>query len=170
MIDVAFLDSHFCPPGCYPQFGQDEAAKLLGLIDRLAIKVTVFDQYIPKRDVSKITVKRRSDRESETHLALKQLATAWLLDEMRVSGEIFYEERGPAGIGDVICPVSCWTVECGGSRPSKIYNGLLVAPNWKIALINDLGVMTFEVGPRFDLYQQEHARLGIEMSAKVGWA
>jgi hypothetical protein len=136
----------FCPPGLRPQFGFSEAAVLLAYV---AEGLFSFD-LSPGSEVRETPVGLssavgvRNSAETKEHLLLKALSTQWLCE--RGISEVDYEGGYEAGEFDVAARDRSWIVECGASRPSKVYQFLPNSPTSKFVVFNRVGIAVFRVG------------------------
>lgn len=160
----------FCPGNCRPQFQADDLYILLSYLKDGSLSCLTEKPYDPKRDVSGIKVKQRSSSESEHHLYLKQLATAWLMDEKSIK-EVAYEAGFQGGECDVMSSDGIWIIECGATRPCKVYEQIFGSGKTdgdsKVVVFNDLAVATFSAGPMFHQAKKEDTKARDRIARKV---
>lgn len=153
--DVKDLEDRFLPAGCYPQFSPRDIWATMCLV---ADSVFLLDRQPPYQataEARSLVIPWKSHTESEAHHRLKQEATEWLKVKQGVN-EFLYEEYYVSGISDVMSKDGKWIVECGGSRPSKIWDFYRHENTKDNALIffNDNGVTIFRAGPGLPEYMK----------------
>lgn len=166
----------FCPDGCRPQFQFDDLYVLLAYLKDHSLQCISEEPYEPQRNVSSIRVKKKSHVESPHHIYLKKLATAWLQDKKFVK-KVSYEEGFRCGVADVVSEDGLWIVECGATRPNKVFDQIFghgeKDKDSKVVLFNDLTVSTFSAGPNFEKAKEEDIKkdrqIRKKMAKKMGW-
>jgi len=150
--DVEDIESRFSPYASFNQHHPLDIWALMGYVAEGAFLMKRLPPYTPKRSVDRIWVKAHYP-ESGHHRYLKQLATRWLRVEKKVR-KVEYEREYPGGISDVSSADRKWFVECGCSRPSKIWDTFRQegSIHRKIVLFNAWNITIFEAGPNIKEY------------------
>jgi len=166
--DHADLDGRITPYASYPQALPADVWALLGYVAEGAFSMERLSAYTPKRSIDKISVVYRKS-ESGYHVYLKKVATSWLRTVKKIR-EIVYEQPYYGGIADVSSADGIWSVECGCTRPDKIWNTFKHedAINQKIVLFNMNGITIFGAGKANADYIQAEAARRSEISKRIG--
>lgn len=151
--DIDDLYERFLPADCRPQCSLQDVWAIMCLV---ADGVYLMDRqppYKPTVAAQSILIPMKSHRETETHHRLKQEATEWLNLKVGIK-RVLYEEAFGSGVCDVMSDCRKWIVECGASRPSKIWDfyRLEGVSDTSIVLFNDHGVTSFKAGPNLPGY------------------
>lgn len=151
--DFDDFQKRFQPGGCYPQFDDSQIWILLGYLAQEAFVAARLDPYSGNTDTYKIQVPAKSDRETGVHHRLKQEATEWLHSKGAL--QISYEEGYYSGICDVMDESAKWFIECGASRPSKVWQMFECSDtvDKRLVFFNDNGITIFEAGPKIEEYR-----------------
>lgn len=152
-VDHGFLlERLFCPYGGRPQSAPWQAWALLCLVAEGVFSMEVSGPYTPKR---KLTLPHpKSGRESLLHRTLKANAAHWLRVKHKVR-DVSFEVPTVAAVSDVCSSDRRWLVECGVTRPSKVWEHYM-ANNTdldRIVLFNQLGIVMFGAGQNLRTYR-----------------
>lgn len=158
------LLEQFCPDGCRPQSACYETYCLFAYIASDVFRVEMTPPYEREFDLGKHSILTKK-KETQVHKDLKSKATEWLIQE-KGCASVSYEERYSAGIADVVSSDGAWYVECGATRPEKVWR-FHEAQRGNLVVFNDVGVATFTKGKRFGEYMEAVFRHSKKMAAKV---
>jgi hypothetical protein len=135
---------------------------LLAYMAEGLIRCEILPPYISSTDFNQVDVEEYSSRECGWHLRLKKKATLWLRD--KGVNNVQYDRSYEGGRFDVASSDREWIIECGGARPSKVYEFLPHSPRSKLVVFNtnDLGIFT--LGP--EELRQDYVRSHTEELGK----
>ncbi len=152
---ISDLRSRFLPSGCLPQFGDAELWAILGYLADDVFLIERLPPYPWSKRASRLRVPRKSRSETQDHHDLKCLATLWLKQVHEVTG-VEYEVPYAAGICDVMSSDCTWFIECGASRPSKVWSIFENPPaeHRRIVFFTFDGITVFKPGPRLPAFQE----------------
>lgn len=161
----------FLPGNNYPQFSQNSIWALMGYLAEGAFTAERLPSYKAKKSDYRIKVPPKSSTETPIHHRLKQEATAWLRE--KGVKKIVYEEYYFGGIADVSSEDGLWVVECGASRPDKVWDTIGPSDrndNGKVVFFNDIGITIFSAGPEIKGYRKVDDQWRREMADKAARA
>lgn len=166
--DVDDLYERFLPGNCYPQCSLRDIWATLCLV---ADGVHLMDRqppYIATPAAYSILVPRKSSSESDLHHSLKQEATEWLKLAHGIT-EVFYEQPFYAGQCDVLSSCGKWIIECGASRPSKVWDLFRheSSSDRSIVFFNEHGITVFRAGPNLPTYLELKRKRIFEIANKL---
>jgi hypothetical protein len=166
--DHTDLDNRITPYASYPQGLPADVWALLGYVAEGAFSMERLPAYTPKRSVDSIVVVYRNS-ESGHHIYLKKAATSWLRTVKKIR-KITYEQPYYGGRSDVSSADGIWSIECGCTRPDKIWNTFRHegAINQKIVLFNTNGITIFGAGKANAEYIKVEAAHRSEISKRIG--
>lgn len=167
MADFKDLENRFQPFGSFSQFVPVDIWALLGYVSDAAFSMERLKPYSPSKRIRQIRVVGRAS-ESEHHLYLKQVATEWLKKVKGVK-KVVYEAGYEGGVADVSSTDGVWSVECGCTRPSKIWQTFSMesAARKKVVLLSEEGITIFQAGERFMEYVASHQALCLKIATDL---
>lgn len=167
-LDYDDFHNRFLPGNNYPQFTSDSIFALMGYLAEGAFRAERLPAYKANKSSYRIKVPSKSSSETALHHMLKQEATAWL----RGNGvkRVFYEKKYLGGVADILSEDGRWAIECGASRPSKVWNALRQERSslQKIVLFNEAGVTVFSRGPSIKAYRKMQDEWRAKMARMMG--
>lgn len=98
---------------------------------------------------------KQKKNDTDTHVRLKKQATLWLRQCHKVTN-VEYETQSSGGFCDIMSNDGNWVVECGATRPSKVWQQYDCDSNDKSSLVvfNDVGIAVFRVGTKIKQYRE----------------
>lgn len=162
------LDDRITPYASYPQSLPLDVWALLGYVADGAFSMDRRAPYAHHKSVDSIKVISRAS-EGGHHVYLKKLATRWLKKEQKIKN-VVYEQPYYGGIADVSSPDGIWSVECGCSRPDKIWETFrhTRAADHKVVLFSDMGVTIFTAGKNIREYIEKEGAHRAEIMRRIG--
>ena len=166
--DYTDLESRVTPYSSYTQALPTDVWALLGYVAEGAFSMERLPAYTPKRSVNSIRVVYKSS-ESGHHIYLKRAATSWLRTVKKIR-KIAYEQPYYGGISDVSSENGIWSIECGCTRPDKIWDTFRheSAINHKVVLFNMNGITIFGAGKSNAEYIKAEAAFRRKMTEQIG--
>ncbi len=134
----------FFPYGAFWGQSEYDVLPLLAYMAEGLIKSEILPAYVPTSKPSRIRVPERNYLEDHSHLRLKRKAVLWL-KEKGVAGFQFHGSY-EAGRFDVASDDRNWIIECGGARPSKVYQFLSKRPKSHFVVFNEKAIGLFSAG------------------------
>lgn len=152
------LERIFCPKGCGPQFTIPELWAITLMVRDEVFKLHRFQAPRMKRvPLNSIGTKTG---ESDLHRLLKAEIAPWVMK--RCCGRVDYELGYEAGISDVSCSCGRVQVECGATRPSKIWQLFELRPEKSDSLLvvyNREGFVGFSEGKQILKFRKQEESL-----------
>ncbi len=154
--DLEDLEFRFTPYTSFNQYDPLDIWAMMGYLADGAFSIEKLDPFSisPNARIDRMWVHAKAN-ESGHHIYLKRLATRWLKRRKKVK-EVEYEQDYPGGRCDVCSKDQSWIVECGCSRPSKVWD-TFYNPNFakkRLVLFNQDNITVFSSGPKIDEYRK----------------